>query len=410
MLQSLLNDRHLLCDDEAPRPMESLHRNRCRQVHTLFGTITLTRNYYYHCAAQSGRCPLDELLDLTRGYTPALTRIICRASACSGSYQQGAQDLLIYTGLSLESRNFGRLVHSVTAPLEQALATLPPEDQNLPKILYVSNDGTGLPCRRAELQGRAGKQPDGTARTREAKLGCVFTQTSTDENGQPLRDVDSTSYVGTLEDCREIGTLLRQEALRRGYAGAGQTVFLGDGAPWVWENARLNFPGAVEILDFYHASEHLGELTAALWGRGSEKAAKHQEQWSSRMKHSSASKVMTTARRLLKQRREELSPEQIEILEREINYFDTHAERTRYQHFREQGFFIGSGVIEAGCKTIVGKRMKQSGMFWGEQGGEDLLKLRCLILGPHFDAAWTARRDILETQRQEKRRWSPSLN
>ncbi len=410
MLQALLNDRELLCDEEQPQGLERVHRARSRRVHTLFGVIELRRNYYHHRGANRGRCPLDEVLDLTRGYTPALTRIICRASTCSGSYQQAAQDLLIYTGLTLESRTFPRLVHTLNPPLQQGLATLDAERKDGPKILYASNDGTGLPSRRDELEGRPGKQPDGTARTREAKLGCVFTQATTDDNGEPLRDVDSTSYVATLQGCREMGTLLRQEALRRGYAQARQTVFLGDGAAWVWENARLNFPGAVEILDFYHAYEHLGKLTAALWSEDPPQTASYQQKWASRMKHGSGSSVMTTAKRLLSQRREKLSAEQVEIAQREIDYFATHARRTRYRHFREQGFFIGSGVVEAGCKTVVGKRMKQSGMFWGEQGGEALLQLRCLILGPHFEQAWKARRQIIQKQRERDRRWSSTMN
>lgn len=359
-MQSLLNDRQLLEDKEAPCGMETLYRNRSRKVHTLFGPVTLRRHYYYRRPAQAGRCPLDELLDLSLGHTPALTRLICRASACSGSYEQGAQDLEAYAGLRLTSRNFPRLVRSVASPLQKALATLAPEEGPPPEILYISNDGTGVPGRRAELEGRAGKQPDGTARTREAKLGCVFTQRGTGENGEALRDPDSTSYVGTLGNCREIGALLRQEALRRGYAHARQTVFLGDGAGWVWENARINFPGAVQILDFYHAAEHLGELVAALCGGDREGSAQHREKWISHMKHASATRLMRVAARLLDRRRDALSAERIEIVERELNYFDTHAERTRYGHFRKQGYFIGSGVMEPGCKTVVGRRMKQT--------------------------------------------------
>ncbi len=105
------------------------------------------------------------------------------------------------------------------------------------------------------------------------------------------------------------------------------------------------------------------------------------------------------------QNRERWAPGQVTIIEREFNYFDTNAQRTRYGHFRSQGYFIGSGVVEAGCKHVIGQRMKQSGMFWGEKGGEDLLSLRCLMLSPHFEAAWQATVPILAARREKNRRW-----
>ncbi len=225
--------------------------------------------------------------------------------------------MLIYTGLNLESRGFGRLVDELAPTLQAGLTSLPPQrpdpEQQPPSILYIASDGTGVPFRRDELQGVKGKQPDGTSRTREAKLGCVFTQITTDKEGQPIREHESTSYVGTFAGCRDAGTLLRQEALRRGYGSIPQTVYLGDGALWIWENARLNFPDAVQILDFYHASEHLGIITAAFWGDNCKKAKRKQKDWSKIMKRSSARTLITTAKRLLTQHRARLSDPAINL-------------------------------------------------------------------------------------------------
>lgn len=409
IVENLLNDRSLVPDAEPARPLEIIHENRPRQVHTLFGVIGLRRRYFHHPKARTGRCPLDHALDLVRGHTPGLARLICRASSQGGSYDEAAQDLHACLGLHLEGRNFGRLVAAATPLLRQAQAALPAAVGEPIPILYVASDGTGVPLRRGELQGVAGRQPDGTARTREAKLGCVFTQTSADAEGQPLRDPDSTTYVGTLEDCRQLGVLLRAEALRRGYARARRTVYLGDGAAWIWENARLNFPDAVQILDFYHASEHLGVLAAALLGAGPP-AQEQQSRWCHQMKETSSAAVITHAQALREERRAHLAPEQLATIERETAYFQTHAERTRYGDFRKQGYFIGSGVVEAGCKTVVGRRLKQSGMFWSQRGGDDLLTLRCMILGPNFTKIWNARLPILHAQRARPPRWSPSLN
>ena len=412
MIETLLNDRELVPDNETPRPLETLHRNRPRGVQTLFGPIKIKRCYFRHREAKNGRAPLDEALDLVRGHTPAVARLICRASSQCGSYTQAAEDLEAYTGLALEGRGFGRLVAQVAPTHNQALATLAPACADKPpvRVMYVSSDGTGIPARRAELEGRKGKQADGSARTREAKLGCVFTQTNCDENGESLRDPDSTSYGGTLDGCRRIGTLVRQEAYRRGYGRACQTVYIGDGAPWVWENSRINFPGAFQILDFHHAAEHLGELARALFGKAGETAATRQSRWCTKMKSNSAAAIVTFAKLLLDRRRDQMDEEQIKAVEREINYFQTNAERTRCGQFRAQGYFIGSGVVEAGCKTVIGRRMKQSGMFWSLPGAEHLLSLRCLLLGPHFDAAWEARKPILAAQRNQARRWIPSDN
>jgi len=273
-------------------------------------------------------------------------------------------------------------------------------------VLYVSCDGTGTPMRREELQGVAGRQPDGSARTREAKLGCVFTQTARDEQGRPLRDPNSTSYVGTYQGCRDLGVQLHQEARRRGLDRAQQVVFIGDGAAWVWENCRLTFPDAVEILDFYHASEHVGQLAAAIHDDDPTQAAEYRSRWCRDMKQSSPAALLAETRILLDAHPGWPSNKR-EAIEQQIHYLESHATRTHYGRYQANGWFIGSGVIEAGCKTVVGRRLKQSGMFWSKTGAEDILSLRCLVLGPHFDSAWQARRHLLAKQQAKARQWSP---
>jgi hypothetical protein len=410
LVQKVLNDRTLIPDQAPARPFEVIHRDRTCQVESLFGRIELLRNYYYHTKAKTGRFPLDHQLDLVRGHLPGIARLICRASAMGSSYKDGAADLHAYLGLSLEERGFARLVADIVPELQAAQATLP--DTIPPKpipVIYVASDGTGVPLRKDELTGIKGKQADGSAKTREVKLGCVFTQTTTDEEGQPMRDPDSTTYIGTFENCREHGTLLRREAFRRGYATSQTTVCLGDGAPWIWENVRLNFPDAIEILDFYHASEHAGNLAKALHGTGLEAKAQ-QTAWCHQMKASNSAAIVAAAQAALDTHRPELTPEQITTIEREITYFTTNAARTEYGAFRAAGYFIGSGVVEAGCKTVVGQRLKQSGMFWSHEGGDDLLSLRCLLLGPAFNQTWQARLPILKNQRSKPPKWTAADN
>jgi hypothetical protein len=392
-------------DDAPALPGEVVHENRPVKVRTIFGTIILRRRYLHHTRSHSGRAPLDLALDLVEHHTPTLAKLICRAATETASYHDAASTLAAFTGQQPDERSFQRLVNRVAPDLIQALATLPPAPSD-PKpipIIYVENDGTGLPCRMEELAGRPGKQPDGTSRTRESKLGCVFTQTTTDKDGLPMRDTDSTTYTGTMGDCRASGELLRAEALRRGLAMAKVVVFIGDGAAWIWENARIFFPGSIQILDFYHAVEHLGLLAMALLGEN-EDAARQQRAWASELKDTDASGLIQQALRML-EANPQLEGERFEVARREIAYFTTHAERTRYGYFRQQGYFIGSGVVEAGCKSVIGRRLKQSGMFWSLPGAENILQMRCIIKGKHFEAAWQARRPLLAARQRKARRW-----
>lgn len=406
MLAKLLSDPELFPDEEAPRPMEKRYARRPLTLQTLFGPVAVCRSYYHHQPSHTGRCPFDERLGLVESFSPALARLMCQAAARSGSYAAAAADLHRYAGVGLETRNFDRLVNRLAPVLAEALASLPAPAAAPPMtVFYTSADGTGVPMRREELAGRAGRQPDGTARTREAKLGCVFTQTLADAEGEPRRDPDSTSYVGTLAGSADLGVLLRQEARRRGVALAQEEVFLGDGSAWVWEIARLHFPDATQILDFYHAAEYVGELAALLFRFEEPKRLRKREQWLSQMKISDPSAMLAEAETLLAAGG--FSGEEAETIQSKIAYFRNQAERTRYGEFRAKGYFIGSGVIEAGCKCVVGRRLKQSGMFWSEAGAEHLLQLRCLVLGPHATAAWAARPQIVAQQQAKARRWSP---
>lgn len=410
IVAALYNDRSVLPDDEPRRELETCYEGRTRRVQTLFGEISLKRRYYHHRPSGTGRCPLDEALGLQGAYSPAVARLMCRAASLSPSYEHGAEDLAVYACLDIEARQLGRMVAGVAPGMNEALATLEPtapsgQSGGAIPVLYVSVDGTGTPMRPEALAGRPGKQEDGSARTREAKLGCVFTQTTTDEKGEPMRDPDSTSYVGTFQGCREAGVLLHQEALRRGLGRAQQVVYLGDGAAWIWENCRLTFPGAVEILDFFHASEHVADMTKAIHQDEDQAAALHRR-WSHEMKQTSPAGLLAEARALLDEHPDWPEPKRAAI-QGEVNYLQSHAARTHYGQYRAQGYFIGSGVIEAGCKTVVGRRLKQSGMFWSEPGAENILSLRCIMLGPHFDASWKARRELLAEQSLKARRWLP---
>jgi hypothetical protein len=368
-----------------PKPGERRQGRATLQVQGLFGTSSLRRDYYYHAGKQQGHYPADAGLGLEVGYTPALARLLCLEGADAAGYQQAERHLAETGGITVSARQIQRVVQRVG---QAAQAWQGREAQPGPcdaAVLYVSADGTGVPMRRKELAGRKGKQLDGTAKTRQAYLGCIFTQHKTDDQGQPVRDHEATTYVSSFQAITEFGPLLRREALRRGLGAAGQVVVLIDGATGL-ENMGLDcFQDAVQIVDFYHALEHAGTVLDALIGKAHPEYQARRRRWAKRLLKD---KVAT----LVKETRQACAGQaQAAAVEKALGYFERNRQRMQYGTFRQKGYFIGSGVVEAGCKTVIGARCKQSGMFWSQAGAENILALRCIHASRHLDDFWKHR-------------------
>jgi hypothetical protein len=254
-------------------------------------------------------------------------------------------------------------------------------------ILYVQMDGTGVPVVKKETEGRKGKTDGQPAHTRETKLGCVFTQTTWDSKGYAIRDPDSTTYTGAIETAEEFGKRIYLEAWNRGWSRAEKKVVMGDGAEWIWNLANLHFPGAVQIVDLYHARQHLWELARRLYpnDEAGQKAwmKVHQKRLLDKGK---IEKLVLSLRSI-----ESTHADVLEKIRTEAEYFERNAERMRYPKFRRQHLFVGSGVIEAGCKTVIGSRLKQSGMFWTVRGANAIIALRCCHLNGRFESYWEGR-------------------
>lgn len=312
-----------------------------------------------------------------------------------GPFQQGRQQMELLAGLSVTTKAVERTAEAIGEDIEvrqqrelqraMQLELPIPMGPRIP-ILYVEMDGTGIPVVRKESEGRAGKQDGQPAHTREAKLGCVFTQTTVDEEGYPVRDEASTSYVGAIESCEEFGRRLYAEAWQRGWARAEKKVVLGDGAQWIWNQADLHFSDATQIVDLYHAREHLWSLAAKLYANDSPA----QKRWvmvrKNKLDNGEIEALVASLRSVVASH-----PEIAEDIRTEATYFQDNKERMRYPKFRQQGLFVGSGVIEAGCKTVLG-RLKRSGMFWTVRGANAIIALRCCQLSGKFEDYWEARR------------------
>ncbi len=369
-----------------PKPGQQRKGRESLRVNGMFGAFQLERDYYYHAGKQQGHYPADAALGLEGSHTPALARLMCLEGADDASYQKAENHLLETGGIQVSARQIERMVQRVGAPAQVWQEREAQPGGGAVPIMYVSADGTGVPMRKEELTGRAGKQADGSAKTRLAYLGCVFTQHKTDAEGHPVRDHESTTYVSSFGAIDQFGPSLRQDALRRGLALALQVVLLIDGAEGLANMGRLCFPKAVQIVDFYHALEHAGKVLAALLG------SKEHPDYKKRLGHWARRLLQDGVDKLIAQARQECAgTARVDAVDKELGYFVNNVARMQYGTFRRQGFFIGSGVIEAGCKTVIGSRCKQSGMFWGEPGAENILAFRCIHASRRLDEFWKDR-------------------
>jgi hypothetical protein len=421
-LEALLNDPSVHVPGDETQPGEHRHAARLNTVDSLFGPLGLRRNYYSRNGQENGRAPLDQSLGLVEGCTPGLARLMCRAGALE-PFDDARQSLREYVGVHVSGRRIQRLIQRL-GPDFARWNQSQPAPSTLPKgsTFCVEADGTGVPVRPEETVGRTGKGEDGKAKTREIKVGVVFRQDPPEqtppsgqnqparprpadlsasdaadaamepspeqESTRPQRAPGSTRYLTTPENAQQFGRQLRDLARRQSVALAALVVFLGDGAAWVWELARVWFPGALLILDFFHAAEHVGLLTEILFGQDTPEAEQHREAWSKILKDQQhgADQVIELARQAMPARGKKRR-----LALKALAYFENNRDKMHYWDYQQRGLFIGSGVVEAGCKSVVGQRLKQSGMFWSLSGAENILSIRCVLENGQFNECWTHR-------------------
>ena len=252
-------------------------------------------------------------------------------------------------------------------------------------MLYGAIDGTGVTTTARETAGREGKGEDGRARTREVKLAVFFTQNDVDEDGYPVRDPGSCSYIATFEPAAVFGGMVKAEGIRRGADHVRQLTILGDGAAWIWGIAADKFPEATQIVDLFHAREHLNSLTRSLeFMLGDRK-----DQWlAARLEDLDYGDIDGIEAAVRTYPLEGVKKDEVE---KELGYFLNNAPRMRYRWFRSRGLFVGSGVVESGCKAVIGQRLKLSGMRWTVAGADAIATLRCQQASRPEDRIWPAR-------------------
>ena len=371
---------------------------RSRPILTVVGWARIDRPYYLCPVCHTGQFPADVALDIDKtDFSPGVRRMLAAVGGVA-PFAQGRDQIQLLAGLEVTAKTVERTAESIGKDIEirQQKDIQSAKQLRLPAVagppipcLYIQMDGTQVFVVKTETEGRASRTPGQPARTRECKLGAVFTQTTVDDQGRPLRDDDSTTYVGAIETAEEFGLRIYTEAWNLGWDRATIRVVMGDGSHWIWNLADQHFPGALQIVDLYHAREHLWDLARKL--HPADAAA--QQRWLMRkldgLENGKIEKLATALRKLADG---EQNPELGRAIRIEAEYFDSNSDRMRYPEFRKQNLFVGSGVIEAGCKTVIGSRLKQSGMFWTVRGANAIIVLRCCLLNGELEDFWAARR------------------
>jgi hypothetical protein len=423
LLEGVLNSRLREQRPEARRvgrcgQKQRLVGERPKELVTLLGKVTVVRPYYQCLLVADpeagrdcthGEAPADALWGVqerrtTRGVQKLISYLsarltfeeaaetLCRSVPIGMSGRQ-ALSLMRPVGEALTSAE-DRQVQTVQAQAKQARSQ-PQEQQQTKEIerLYIELDGVLARMRRGSVpMEKEERQRQGDV-YREIKAGAVFRA----ERGRKRSELapgvyvdtpaqDSLHYVARRTAKGDFDWLLYQLARQGGLEQANEVVVVGDGAPWIWHLAAEHFPGAVQILDLYHAKEHVWDVAHAVFGRGTAAGTG----WATRacsLLELGQSETLVSAIKALPP----IPPEPGQARScpaRAIDYFTTNAARMRYPLFRAQGMHVGSGIAEAACKTIVSTRAKRSGMRWTPAGLDALLPLRTSVLNGTYDSLW----------------------
>jgi hypothetical protein len=368
---------------------------RDKTITTVLGPVRLARAWYHCGQCKHGFAPRDAQLGVAGATeSPGLAEMNALAGA-EASFARAGRLLSGLAGLTVSPRTIERSAEAsgaaaraataaeATAICERRIVPLPAPEP-LPDMLYVEVDGTGVPVRPSQTQGRAGKSEDGAAGTREVKLARLFTVSRLDADGRPVMDPGSSSYAFTFDGKNALERLVQAEYLRRDGEHFRQVVALGDGAAWIWTMAEKLYPHATHITDIYHAREHLTDLASHLAFITPDPA-----QWladrSEELDAGNIDAIIDAARAF------PLTGVKADELDKKLGYFERNAHRMRYADFNNLGMFTGSGAIEGGIKAIVVQRAKQSGMHWNVEGAADIIALRCQLASGRWDELWSAR-------------------
>jgi hypothetical protein len=346
-------------------------QHRPKDIHTLFGMITIKRAYYHcpHCG--QSLVPYDLASGLgSEHISPALAKACCLL-AVDDSFEQTSRKIEALTGQKVSDNTIERLAEHVgSVAMTQQSQSLQefferrqiPAAQNHPETLYIAVDGTDA------------HEKDGW---HEVKVGAIYWQEEHDKT-------DVSRFVASFENSERFGWHLWLAACRWGLRQAQRVVYLGDAAGWIRTEHHRHFGRATFIIDWYHASEHVWGCGKVLFGEGTEATKTWVEQRLSLLWDGWTKKLLDD----LKQRGKRHRGGKRKAIDSLYGYIGSNEEQMRYDVFRATGYDIGSGAVEGACKNVVGKRLKQSGMIWSRFGSSSMLALRITWLNDEWEPLW----------------------
>ena len=358
---------------------------------TVLGDITLERAYYTDGNGR-GYFPRDEKLGLDKDSLSDGVKRMIGHTASVLSFKESSLMIENLAALHVSFKQVERAAEDLGEEIARNEKSIIEKGTPCSRTMYLGIDGTGCPVRKEETEGRKGKQPDGSAKTREVKLAVTFSTDSRDKNNKPVRDEGSVTYNAAIESAAtgdldqnisDFACRVDRETRRREFDKAERQVIIGDGAVWIWNIAGELFPDAIQIIDLYHAKGTISKAAREIFGRESDIG----KQWG-------------------KECRDDLEVGRIDIILNKLepflekceeadscrNYLIKNRERLRYPYFRKMGLCTSSGIVESGCRHVIGARVKQSGMHWTVRGANPIIALRCSKLSGRFDGFMAERR------------------
>ncbi len=362
--------------------------SRTKKLTTAVGDIEY-QSAYYHChKCNHGFCPKDRAMGLDSScVSPGVARMIGQ-SASRESFAQSQVLLHELANVEVSIKQVERSAERLGAQISDYERRDIELESPPASIMYLGVDGTGIPVTQSETEGVKGRQADGSAKTREMKVAAAWFCDGFDERGHARIDTDSVTYTAAIEtaatadmatELAPFAKRIEREALRRGFYDAQRQVVIGDGALWIWNSFSELFPEAVQILDIFHAMEKIWDMSKVIYGKGNELGKVWAKQTVEILKAGEIDQLIEVLEPFSKRHSE---------IESTIGYFDRNRERMRYRQFRDQGLCVSSAVLEAGCRNVIGVRLKRGGMHWTKAGANKIAALRASVISNRFDDFW----------------------
>jgi len=344
---------------------------RRRWLTTLAGAAQVERAYYYCRHCHQGQSPWDRRQGLSQRQWTAGVKSLVSSFAGRLTYADSVQLLELSTGLRVEEFSAEQIVSSVGQQLrsladQQEAAILSGEAEpgpvSAPRRPYIAMDGTHV-----HIDGKY----------HEVKAAALY---DTKPGPDGFDEANGLHYLASQEKAEDFAQSVYCAAAARGVEQAAEMIVIGDGADWIWNQAAHHFPGATEIVDYWHACEHIWELRRVLYAADSKAGDRWARQYCKRLLAEGTAPILRALQRL-----KPSASEAAEAVRTQRGYFGKHQHRMRYPQYRARGLMVGSGPVEAACKRVVGDRLKRAGMRWSARGADAVLAVRCALLNEQAD-------------------------